>query len=58
VLRNSNGKIVDIREKVIISNEALGGIYVFGKKVNIQQYIHDLKLPTYLYGNKLYLLLF
>jgi dTDP-glucose pyrophosphorylase len=43
VLRNSNGKIVDIREKVIISNEALGGIYVFGKKVNIQQYIHDLK---------------
>ena len=43
VLKNSNGKIVDIKEKEIVSNEALGGIYVFGKKVNIQEYIHELK---------------
>ena len=43
VLKNSNGKIVEIREKEIISNEALGGIYVFGKKVNMEEYIRELK---------------
>jgi dTDP-glucose pyrophosphorylase len=42
VLKNSNGKIVDIQEKKMISNEALGGIYVFGKDVNIQEYIHEI----------------
>jgi dTDP-glucose pyrophosphorylase len=42
LVRNYDGKIIDLKEKEIVGKDALGGIYVFGKAIDIKSHIDEL----------------